>query len=184
MKIKLKRVSSYLLNLVMGIIIIFIIMSGFINYTYNKTGDVGHIFGISILTVKTGSMEPMLSPGDVIFIKQVEKLQPGDVATYFKSKGNIITHRVKSVENDKYIFKGDANNIEDQEMVESRQLRGSYIFHIPGLYIFIRKVTHPIGIGIIVGLIILYYAMTKLIKQYKKVSNMESEESEKIGGAT
>ena len=54
--------------------------------------------GFRAYNVLSGSMEPELSKGDLVIVRAVpaEKLQPGDIVTYYPTDeaGTTVTHRV------------------------------------------------------------------------------------------
>ena len=71
---------------------------------------------IEIYQVETGSMESGIHVGDYVLICRKNKYVVGDIVTYKKSN-YFITHRIiKSIHGNKVITKGDANNIEDEEI--------------------------------------------------------------------
>ncbi|WP_166390506.1 signal peptidase I [Nocardioides ochotonae] len=80
-----------------------------------------HVLGYRTSTMLTGSMEPMISPGDVIVIKQIPstELEVGDIVTYHipVEDHRVETHRVVDVSRvDGEVAmrtKGDANAGED-----------------------------------------------------------------------
>jgi signal peptidase len=93
-----------------------------------------------ILIVLSGSMTPLMLPGDMIVIKDVspENLNPEDVMAfqYTQPDGSkvFVTHRIVSIEEgDERIFKtkGDANEEEDDFFVPASDLVGKLIFVIP-----------------------------------------------------
>ena len=73
---------------------------------------------IEIYNVKTGSMEEKIHVGDYILIYRKKNYEVGEVVTYTSNNG-FITHRIIRKENGKVITKGDANNTEDNEILES-----------------------------------------------------------------
>jgi signal peptidase len=89
------------------------------------------------LTVQSGSMEPAISTGSVVFVQDVpaERVQEGDVITYRDGGGNLITHRViekyTAGESLRFITKGDANEDPDGEPVYRGKFVGKVIFSIP-----------------------------------------------------
>lgn len=98
------------------------------------------VFSIYPSVVATGSMEPMIKPGDVILVHRVkpQDLQIGDVIQF--RRGNIlISHRIIDIveENQKtrqlpgYLTKGDNNTIEDKEPVRPEDVKGKVIQVIP-----------------------------------------------------
>lgn len=68
-----------------------------------------------IYLVKTGSMEDGIHVGDYILIYKKDKYNIGDVVTYEKN-GYHVTHRIIKKNGNKVVTKGDANNIEDDEI--------------------------------------------------------------------
>ena len=73
---------------------------------------------VEIYVVKTGSMEEKIHIGDYILIFRKNSYNVGDVVTYTSNDG-FITHRIVKKDGSKITTKGDANNAEDNEIVES-----------------------------------------------------------------
>ncbi len=73
-------------------------------------------------------MEPVIYPGDVAIVQKVEKedIIVGDIIQFWTEEYFII-HRVVAIENDKYITKGDNNNIKDRVPVDFGQVKGKLI---------------------------------------------------------
>ena len=99
------------------------------------------VFPIFPSVIVTGSMEPLIYPGDVILIKQfyteeeIKALQIDDII-YFQRDDIVITHRIKNIiyeENGKYSFltKGDNNSVEDIRLVRPEEVKGKYVMVIP-----------------------------------------------------
>jgi signal peptidase I len=95
------------------------------------------VFPIYPSVIATGSMEPMIKPGDVILVKKDidrMKLNIGDVIQ-FKSDNVLISHRIiekLEVGGEKaYKTKGDNNSIADREFVKPEQVRGTIVKIVP-----------------------------------------------------
>lgn len=74
------------------------------------------LFGIAqIYKIETGSMEDNIHAGDYILICKKESYKVGEVVT-FKKDDYFVTHRIIKKNGNKIITKGDANNIEDEEI--------------------------------------------------------------------
>lgn len=110
--------------------------------SYTNKDEVPKIGGFCPLIVLTGSMEPEISSGDLIIVKQIEgaDVAEDDIIAFFDPDGSgqsILTHRVMSItEKDgkrAFITKGDANNTEDRLPVTEDKLVGGYKLRIPGL---------------------------------------------------
>jgi len=66
-------------------------------------------------SITSGSMWPSLKRGDLILIKGIEskeEIKVGDIVIYKNPKGFTI-HRVIKMNEDTFVTKGDANNVED-----------------------------------------------------------------------
>lgn len=94
-------------------------------------------FGYHMYDVLSGSMEPELPVGCLIYVRntQPEEAESGDIIAFYSSveAGGVITHRV--VENDivsgTIRTKGDANEAEDPMPVEYENYIGSVVFSVP-----------------------------------------------------
>ncbi|MCH4890307.1 signal peptidase I [Acidaminobacter sp. JC074] len=89
------------------------------------------LFPIFPTVILTGSMEPVMYPGDVAIMQKVDKenIQIGDVIQFWANDYFII-HRVVQIEDGKYITKGDNNNTEDSKPVEFGQVKGKMIYSV------------------------------------------------------
>lgn len=106
--------------------------------------------------VLSGSMEPELSPGDVVVVRSVppERIQEGDAITFRDEEGDRITHRVveKRTTEDGVVYrtKGDANDYPDPELVSHSQVLGSVWFHVPAVGRFFYFVQRPLVQGLLI----------------------------------
>jgi signal peptidase len=101
------------------------------------------VFPIMPSVIATGSMEPLIYPGDIILLEkissetQVLELKKGDIIQFQRDEIRI-THRIIAVEKDKsgnLIFhtKGDNNPVEDTETVNPNEIKGIFVKAIPKL---------------------------------------------------
>lgn len=97
------------------------------------------LFGISPFVVKSGSMEPEISTGSVVFTNTHDTdIKIGDVVTYRLSagenKGVFVTHRVSNINQKQNLIqtKGDHNDYADGWLEESDVL-GTVMFHVPAI---------------------------------------------------
>lgn len=98
---------------------------------------VPRVFGYQIYTVASGSMEPAVPVGSLLYVQkaQPEDIQENDVIAYYGSLDStaVITHRV--VENQvlmgEFITKGDANSVEDRSPVPYGDFIGKVRMSIP-----------------------------------------------------
>ncbi len=104
--------------------------------------------GIQVFNVVSGSMEPTIPVGSMIFVKPMEakKIDSGDVIAFYSS-GVVVTHRVvenRQLEN-RFVTKGDANDLEDRQKIEYRDLLGLVVYHVPVLGDVTAHLTTPLG---------------------------------------
>lgn len=110
------------------------------------------VFGVRPAVVLSGSMDPAIQPGDLIFVDDCDPaaLKEGDVVCYLSS-GKAITHRIVSItEGDdgqpRLVTKGDANNAEDRLAVSFDQVQGQWKgVRVPGLGDAILFMQTPAG---------------------------------------
>lgn len=96
--------------------------------------------GLKPAVVKTGSMRPLLDPGELILVKPTDanRLKVGDVITFtdpdMPAKG-LVTHRIvkRVVEKGRPVFttQGDANPVPDPWRLKLRKDAGRMKFHVP-----------------------------------------------------
>nr|WP_072854307.1 signal peptidase I [Lactonifactor longoviformis] len=98
--------------------------------SYTNPEEIPGVFGVKPAVVLSGSMEPTIQAGDLIFIRETDpnKLQKDDVICYLSS-GKAITHRIADITTGEdgrlqFITRGDANNAEDQLPVTADQVQG------------------------------------------------------------
>ncbi len=127
--------------------------------------------------VLSGSMEPAIKTGSVVFILPSVNYQIGDVIT-FRENGvkNLITHRIESVEiqgDKKYFFtKGDANEEGDNQEVYLDQIVGKVNFSIPYLGYLVEWAKTPKGFIVFVVIpatIVIYEELKALTKEFLKL---------------
>ena len=98
---------------------------------------VPRLFGYHIYSVVSGSMEPAIPTGSLVYIRETapEDVEAEDVIAFYSSadSASIITHRV--VENrvlmGEFITKGDANQTEDMNPVPYSNLIGKVVRSFP-----------------------------------------------------
>ena len=107
--------------------------------------------GIKTYLVASGSMEPTIPIGSMIFSREVNpaNLAEGDVIVFLKAEeDNVpITHRVLSNDKDAktIITKGDHNPDLDPMPIQYNNVIGKVIWHTPVLGVLGAPLTKPIG---------------------------------------
>lgn len=94
------------------------------------------VFPIYPSVIATGSMEPLIHPGDIVLVKRIDikNLKLGDVIQYKKDNIYIFHRLIKITEDDGrmlYQTKGDNNSIPDPELVKSSDIKGKVVYIIP-----------------------------------------------------
>ena len=102
------------------------------------------IWGIRADAVLSGSMEPALKTGSIVFT-DTEKTDPevGDIITY-RLGSSYVTHRVVEKEGSRFVTRGDSNNGRDAALVDRSQIVGTAVFSVPILgyaAVFLQKKT-------------------------------------------
>lgn len=107
--------------------------------------------GCQIYHVVSGSMEPAIPTGSLVYVKEAEAadIQENEVIAYYSDtdSGAIITHRVvkNQVVSGRFITKGDANEQEDPMPVPYDRLMGKVVFSLPKLGRILAIMTEPSG---------------------------------------
>lgn len=85
---------------------------------------VSAVSGWSPVTVTTGSMEPAIRRGDVLLVAPLDEPAAQNSIITYEQRGQLVTHRVFSVNNDGYVTKGDANPTPDSQVVAFEDAQG------------------------------------------------------------
>ncbi len=138
------------------------------------------LLGFQGYAVLSGSMEPDIPVGSIVYDKEVEpeELEVGDVITYQLSDNTLVTHRIISIDESakEMITKGDANDVEDGAPVSYSNVVGKMSFSIPLIgYITIYGKT-KLGIAAVCGVIVVLLLVNFLPEIFK---DEEKEESKK-----
>jgi signal peptidase len=124
-----KKILSIALNTLIWIFVIFSLLITILVFSAQGSKDgVPAIFGKSLITISTDSMEPTYKAGDLVFMEklsaeEIENLQPNQIITFRAPididgdgmVGDINTHRIEKVEGNRFVTKGDHNLIPDNE---------------------------------------------------------------------
>ena len=128
---KIKKILKVIFLIILIFMAIYSTIIIFQKIVYKN--EIPNFFGYKSFIVVTGSMEPTLNVGDIVFVKETTDIKEQDIIS-FKEQNAIITHRVVGIkrENDKdyYITKGDANSGNDTELVSIEDVEGKYSFKI------------------------------------------------------
>ena len=98
-----KRLGTVVLSIVLWIVILVAALYAFTTMATRDNQNVANILGYTPLVVKSDSMAPTFSAGDLIFIKKCDTstLEEGDIIcfhTIIENEYALNTHRIKSIE--------------------------------------------------------------------------------------
>lgn len=101
-------------------------------------------FGYGASVVLSGSMEPALSVGDLLIVKQTDSYAQGDIVVY-QSGRMAVVHRIVSLDGETALTKGDANTAYDEPIMRSA-IKGKVISVIPLLGYPVWALKSPLGV--------------------------------------
>ena len=138
--------------------------------------------GFRVFNVLSGSMEPMYSVGDLIYVKEVdpETIKPGTVITFVLNEDLVVaTHQVIEVdaENQHFYTKGIANDTADASPVHFKNVIGVPRFSIPLLGYVSDFIQNPPGmyITVAVGIILIVAVFLPDLKKTAKKEEIAEE---------
>lgn len=147
-----KKLVPAAVNLLCAAAILVSLLAGWAAITTPR-GKVPALFGMSMLTVLTGSMAPTLPERSLILVRATpaEEIRVGDVITFYTSiaghDGVVNTHRVVEVTRQDGVSafrtQGDANALEDPTPVPADRLVGRVFFHSLALGIAVSFLRRP-----------------------------------------
>lgn len=129
------KLIEKLLNIILNFTFIIVILSiMLIIYSYIQLNilkqEYNTFFGFSIFNISSGSMKETIQIDDIIIIKEENRLNKGDIITFFQDD-QIITHRIIEILDDgNFITKGDANNSKDSKVYKQNVI-GKVVKIIP-----------------------------------------------------
>ena len=155
--------------------------------SYTSPDKVPDFLGYKPFIVLSGSMEPSIMTGDMVFVKETDpdSLKVGDVIAY-KSGSAVVTHRIVEVKSEngetRYVTQGDANNAADQGMVKPADVEGIYQRRIAGagnLAMFMQTTTGMILFVVCpLVLFVLWDVIRRQLESRKEVSRTKELELE------
>ena len=176
-RMKIKKVCIVLLYIILIPIILFSLF--LIILELGNSGEIPSFLNMEMYTVISDSMEPRLSKNDIIIVKKGypnDKFKVGNIITYKRKDGEIITHRIKEIISSNlqnaYITQGDNNETPDEDVVTYEMIIGKVIYTMPNfgniLKLLKNKVFFILCIIVLV-LIILYDRKQKQKKIQRKL---------------
>src|SRR3989344_6195321 len=140
---------------------------------------------LRVKIVKSGSMEPAIKTGGLVFIREASSYKMGDVITFGQDTKTQIptTHRIieESGEGASKTFTtmGDANDAPDPKEVGVGEIRGKVIFSLPYAGYILDFAKKPMGFLLLVGVPALIIIFEELIKIWKEIKRIRRRKNEK-----
>ena len=143
---------------------------------------VPRLVGYQTYAVLSGSMEPEISVGSIVYTKEVEPemLQERDVVTYRLGGSTMVTHRIVEVDTEKqqFITKGDANEVNDGSPVNYDQVVGKAVLDIPYIGYISIYIRTPLGIAAGCAFLFLMIVLNILPELFKKEESSAAEQKD------
>lgn len=124
------------------------------------------LIGLQPFAVNGGSMEPLYSEGDLLYVRKLDgSPRPGQAVTYVaNAELEVITHRVVSIDEARGCFtaKGDANPAADPDAINLRNILGEPVKCLPLLGSVSQFLDTGTGKIVSVGMLILMIVLALL----------------------
>lgn len=130
-------------------------------------------FGVGTAVVMSGSMEPALSVNDLVFVREAEDYEIGDIVVY-QSGNSLVIHRIMDIQDETVILKGDANNVADEPISEI-YVKGRLFFALPYVGGLMRVIKSLPGTIVLLGA-----AIFLLERSWRKEKNKDAETMDAI----
>ena len=178
-KIKNKKRTKKMIKVVILICLIVLFIINLILTIEEKT----HILGIYMFNIVSESMEPTFYKDDLAVVKscKVEELKKGDIIT-FKQEDRVISHRISDIiqekGQEKFITKGDNNQVEDTEPVDIQNIYGKVILVIPKIgkiVNYIQDVRGFMNICILIIIICIFINLRDNVINNRKIKRKKYE---------
>jgi signal peptidase I len=175
LKRKWLKVFTYLLSISVLCCIVFLL---FVSYQAKQNpSKIPSFFGYKPLTVLTNSMEPKISAGDMIFVKETNssKVKEKEIITFRTDDQKVVTHRVVDVTPEGFLTKGDNNNVEDSWTVTSDRLIGEVAFILPNAGFVAKFISSKIGFSLFVLMPFLLFILIEVFERTNRYFNRKEE---------
>lgn len=142
--------------------------------------------GFEVRIVQSGSMEPAISTGSVVIVRERGTYTDGQVVTFGGDSRNSIptTHRIMSTQviggELVYITKGDANPEADVDPVPAESIRGAVVLAIPYLGFLLDFARQPLGFALLIGLPALLIVVEEVGKIWSVVGQERRRKEEEV----
>ncbi|ARV47370.1 signal peptidase I [Bacillus subtilis] len=176
----MKKAMRLISNILYVIIFTLIIVLTLVVISTRSSGGEPAVFGYTLKSVLSGSMEPEFNTGSLILVKEitdVKELQKGDVITFMQDANTAVTHRIIDMtkQGDHLLFKtkGDNNAAPDSTLVSDENVRAQYTgFQLPYAGYILHFASQPIGTAVLLivpGVMLLVYAFVTITSAIREI---------------
>lgn len=166
-------------RLIANVLVVLVLAAVVIPFVvYAVPGVVGADHGLVVLS---GSMEPKMSPGDAVIVREVpaSEIQQRDIITFQRAGSETpTTHRVIEVQQTDdgtaYVTKGDANEERDRGTVSQDRVIGEVILVIPFIGYVIQFANTQLGFLALVLTPMALFVLSELWELAKSVREPEA----------
>ena len=170
---KQRKLPPFLRYLIIGILAVII---GCNVYAFNAAQLAGNPvpmpFGVGAAVIVSGSMEPELSVGDLIIVKEQDAYEVGDVIVYQDGRMSV-AHRIVAMDEETVTAKGDANNTNDSPITPA-QIKGEVVTAVPLVGYLVNAVKTPLGTLCILVLAVLLLERSVRIDKQKDADELNA----------
>ncbi|MDO4475294.1 MAG: signal peptidase I [Lachnospiraceae bacterium] len=137
-----KKTVTIVISAVLWIIILMAALYAFTTMATRDQSKVASLAGYTPMVVKSDSMKPTFSAGDLIFIRKCNPadLEEGDIVcfhTIIENEYALNTHRIVEIKEQNnvrsYTTRGDNNAADDRHIISDGDIVGRYVGSIMGL---------------------------------------------------
>ena len=168
---KLKACFRILLIIVAGAVL------GINVYSWNARTLTGNILpmpmGVGAAVVLTGSMEPTISPDDLIIVAEQDAYEVDDIVVY-QTGSMLVVHRIISMDEETVTTKGDANSGEDAP-VQLSAVKGEVVAVIPMMGTMFKLLKTPTA-----TIVLLALAVIMMEASFRKEKQQGDDELERL----
>ena len=122
--------------------------------------DYVNVFGYTYFVVASGSMSGSIEVDDIIFVRITKDVKENEIITFLDDDGNLITHRLVNKNGNKYITKGDVNNVSD-DPIEKDQIIGKVALVVSPSFVL-----KSIAIFLIIFILLALVNFDSIVKKY------------------
>lgn len=163
----LKKTGTIVISVILWVIILVAALYAFTTMATRDNQNVSNIMGYTPLVVKSDSMSPTFSAGDLIFIKKCDTstLKEGDIICFHTIINNeyaLNTHRIQKIDTvgdaRSYTTLGDNNNgITDTHIISDGDILGKYVGHLKNAGKVMDFLSSSIGFLVVIVLPMLLF---------------------------